>query len=270
MSILGNVLGAATGGLFSIAGGLLGSSSAKKQQEANYKAQKEFAQNSIRWKVDDAKAAGIHPLFALGGNTASYSPNPVVAGDYGLSEVGQNLGRAVQAGMTKEGRTANNWAESLTRERMLIDNELARTQLAAAKQALTNPAGQPPPLPSAIGPDVPSLPGQSHYKIKADEAPSASPTAPHAAAAPQPLYRFARNGDGGWIAIVNQDVLESDSLQGAGLLAEGIVNPPRPPNEFLPKGAVDWDYSYWKGAWYPKYAKTAPRRVGGGQMNRRN
>ncbi len=26
-----------------------------------------FAQNSVRWRVEDAKAAGIHPLFALGG-----------------------------------------------------------------------------------------------------------------------------------------------------------------------------------------------------------
>lgn len=36
--------------------------------------QKEFAQNSIQWRVDDAKKAGIHPLYALGAQGASYTP----------------------------------------------------------------------------------------------------------------------------------------------------------------------------------------------------
>lgn len=36
--------------------------------------QKEFAQNSIQWRVADAKKSGIHPLFALGANGSSYTP----------------------------------------------------------------------------------------------------------------------------------------------------------------------------------------------------
>lgn len=33
--------------------------------------QREFAQQGIRWKVEDAKAAGLHPLYALGGGSAA-------------------------------------------------------------------------------------------------------------------------------------------------------------------------------------------------------
>lgn len=65
---------------------------AAMQAQRNYENQREFAQYGIRWKVADAQAAGVHPLFALGGNTASYSPNPIV------TETGQDLSRAAQAG----------------------------------------------------------------------------------------------------------------------------------------------------------------------------
>ncbi|AXH77176.1 MAG: DNA pilot protein [Microviridae sp.] len=36
--------------------------------------QKEYAQNGIQWRVADAKKAGIHPLYALGANTPTYTP----------------------------------------------------------------------------------------------------------------------------------------------------------------------------------------------------
>lgn len=36
--------------------------------------QKEFAQNSIQWKVNDAKQAGLHPLAAIGAQGTSYTP----------------------------------------------------------------------------------------------------------------------------------------------------------------------------------------------------
>lgn len=53
--------------------------------QRNYDMQKEFAQMGVRWKVEDAKAAGLHPLYALGANTVSASPintgSPHVPGD---------------------------------------------------------------------------------------------------------------------------------------------------------------------------------------------
>lgn len=47
----------------------------------NYNAQKEFAQNSIQWKTQDAKNAGIHPLYALGNNASSYTPSSYIPSD---------------------------------------------------------------------------------------------------------------------------------------------------------------------------------------------
>lgn len=47
---------------------------AKTTFNRNVALQREFAQNSIQWRVDDAKNAGIHPLYALGAQGASYTP----------------------------------------------------------------------------------------------------------------------------------------------------------------------------------------------------
>lgn len=42
------------------------------QKQIDY--QKEYAQNGIQWRVADAKKAGLHPLYALGANTPTYTP----------------------------------------------------------------------------------------------------------------------------------------------------------------------------------------------------
>lgn len=47
-----------------------------KINKENYNAQKEFAQNSIQWRVQDAEKAGIHPLYAMG-NNPGYTPSSV-------------------------------------------------------------------------------------------------------------------------------------------------------------------------------------------------
>ena len=83
-SIIGGIADVFTGGsgIGSAIGGYFDASSASNKkndfaanaQGLNYAHQKEFAQNGIRWKVEDAKAAGIHPLFALGAQGATFSP----------------------------------------------------------------------------------------------------------------------------------------------------------------------------------------------------
>lgn len=70
--------GALAGGLISTIGNLIGSgissSNSSSLWQNNYNAAKEFAQNSIQWKVADAKAAGLHPLAALGTSSSYYTP----------------------------------------------------------------------------------------------------------------------------------------------------------------------------------------------------
>ena len=126
----------------SLLGGLFGQSQADKQADL----QKEFAKNSIRWRVKDATAAGVHPLYALGAPTVSYAPQAVGADlASGISNAGQDIGRAVAAGMTPESKSAS-ILEALTLDRAALENDLLRSQIRA-----TNAAGTAAGLPSVLG-----------------------------------------------------------------------------------------------------------------------
>lgn len=129
-----------------IVGGFLGKQSAEKNAERNIKLQKDFAQQGIRWKVADAKAAGIHPLAALGAQTTSFSPisvgNPL---GEGLASAGQDISRAVNATRTAPERADayTKTVQDLNVRRMGLENELLASQIAKINQA-----GIPPAMPS--------------------------------------------------------------------------------------------------------------------------
>lgn len=78
-----------------LGGAVVGALTSKDSNEDNQSAQEAFAQHGIRWKVADAKAAGLHPLYALGGSGATYTPSsqPIMTAAEGAS-LGQNLARA--------------------------------------------------------------------------------------------------------------------------------------------------------------------------------
>lgn len=126
-----------------IIGGLFGQNAADKQMDM----QKEFAQKGIRWRVNDAQKAGIHPLYALGANTTSYSPVSV-GGDLasGISAAGENIGRAVSAGMTPANRYEQ-LVQALTVKRLGLENDKLASEI-----RLVNQAGNPPGVPSVVGP----------------------------------------------------------------------------------------------------------------------
>lgn len=132
----GSLIGAGA----NLLGGLFGQSSADKRAQENIALQREFAQNAIQWKVADAKAAGIHPLFALGANTTSFSN---VAGDTSLGdaikESGQDIGRAVGATADKEARALTLRAAQLDVERKGLENDVLRAELASSVRRLTQP-----------------------------------------------------------------------------------------------------------------------------------
>lgn len=198
----------------SIAGGLIGADSASRTQQFNYDAQKEFAQNGIRWKVEDAKKAGIHPLYALGASTSSFSPVQGYGGDYGvgdaLSSFGQGIDRAVQAKMTKEERERMDARQEMqdvfTLARLnqeqryqdaqirLIDSEIARNKIAsmvAYKSAFQSPAMPGSPT---------LLPGQG------DAPPTGTKEAPYWDKS-IPTYGFLHNARG-----VKKEIIPSDPL----------------------------------------------------------
>lgn len=155
MDILGSLIGAGT----SLLGGLMGKSSQDKaneiaQQNAanNIALQREFAQNAIQWKVKDAEAAGIHPLYALGASTTSFSPvsvgvsgaNPLAAS---LQDMGQNVFRAASANRAPTERlaavaaTQQTMSNNLSLENQKLQNEILKFRLQQMQSSQIGPGG---------------------------------------------------------------------------------------------------------------------------------
>lgn len=135
-------------------GGFLGKSSQDKantiaQQNADRQIalQREFAQNSIQWRAEDAKKAGIHPIYALGASPMSFSPVSVgVSGRDPLAEslgdMGQDISRAAGAYKTRVSRQVTGdavMANKLQLENMSLQNDLLRQRIAQL-----NAPGTPP------------------------------------------------------------------------------------------------------------------------------
>jgi len=140
-----------------LVGGFMGKSSqdeanqiARENAERNIALQREFAQNAIQWKVADAAKAGIHPIYALGGSTTSFSPvsvgvsgaNPLASA---LGDMGQDVTRAAAAYRSPGERVsavqsaANTAATSLGLENMKLKNDLLRAQIVKMSQPATPP-----------------------------------------------------------------------------------------------------------------------------------
>lgn len=131
------MLGAIISGVSGLIGARKAEKAASKQSALEYQRQKEFAQSGISWKVKDAKRAGIAPLAALGSNLVSYAPQSISAGDGGISNFGQDIGRAIDATRSPGGRVDafTRTAQALELERGGLQNELLRAQIAKLNQA---------------------------------------------------------------------------------------------------------------------------------------
>lgn len=91
-------MGDVIAGAFNIGGGLLGAAQNRQSQRAGYDFQREVLKNSIQWRMADARAAGVHPLAAMGMMPAASSP--VVLGETmsdSMAKAGQSFGRAVSS-----------------------------------------------------------------------------------------------------------------------------------------------------------------------------
>lgn len=150
-----SILGAIAGAVGSIFGASSASKSAEKINAQNIALQKEFAQQGVRWKVDDAKAAGIHPLYALGAQTHSFTPNLVGATTPDYANIGQNLGSAIEATRTQSEKAEGfqKTVQDLTLQKMGLENQVLATQL-----RLANSPGRGPGMPG--GPTTAVIDGQ--------------------------------------------------------------------------------------------------------------
>lgn len=145
--------------------------------ERNIALQREFAQSGIRWKVADAKAAGIHPLYAIGGSGATFTPNSIaMQSDPHLANLaksaGQNLGRAVSATQTKNERVQAKLYDQrmmdLNLERAALSNDLLRSQIQKNQLGPPMPSGSDGDkiLTSPLHPDIPVGPHTSAQDVE--------------------------------------------------------------------------------------------------------
>lgn len=126
MSILG---GAAISAGGSLLGGVMGNKAAKK---ANRQAQQQFDQqmdHSVRRRVEDAKRAGIHPLYALGASSGA-SPT-IMAGQHSSGSGISDAAAAIGSGLAQSSQHKQDTrAAELERIRLL---ELNAAQIQAQK-----------------------------------------------------------------------------------------------------------------------------------------
>lgn len=226
------LLGALVGAGASIAGSAMNASAAASNnaatladKEKDRELQREFAQSGIQWKVADAKKAGIHPIYALGGSTASYTPSAISLSTpdigSGLATAGQDIGRAIGATATQQQRdTAYTVAtQKLSLERAGLENELLKSQIARARQTPN------PPMPAASQSGNAFLidgQGQTAGAAFKDQADKRIPSGhmPNAEGGAIPDIGYARTQTG-WAPIPGKDVKEriEDNLIQEGLHA---------------------------------------------------
>lgn len=211
------MLGALISAGSSLLGGLLGKNSADATRQAqvdmanqNIALQREFAQNGIQWRVEDAKKAGIHPIYALGSGGASFSPvSAAFSSDTSLpnalASAGQDIGRAVDKTRTAADRFGVRAATALQLEGLKLDNDLKRTEI-ASKTARLRADQVGPPMPASA--DAYLIPGQSNsglIKQKPLELAPSPANAPHAEGGSHGDVGYARTVTGGYAPVPSKD-----------------------------------------------------------------
>lgn len=227
----------------------------------------------VQWKAADARAAGLHPLYAMGGQTHSFNPVSVGAvPDHSggqliasLSDrMGQNVSRAINA--TSDQAQRQERMMDLQLQNQELQNAFLSSQIANLNQAGGNPA-----LPSNSG-LAGGLIGQGDASKSGyvNEQPltrvHSDPGNPAKEAGAVPDYTYVRTDDGYAIVpsidvkqrIEDQMVPEAMwSIRNHLLPAVSGLKPPNPKLYPLPKGFTEW-------RWSPLHQQFRPFKPGAG------
>lgn len=160
MSFFGSLAKAAIGPLISgglgILGGKLSDDASASEAAKNRALQREFAQHGVRWKAEDAKRAGLHPLFAMGAPTMSPAVSmPDVGGvGRGLAQMGQDVSRSIAATRSREDRLRARMLEAQIEGQELENMGQRLRNRAEAKSQLGAgiPLSQMPVVAEPLGP----------------------------------------------------------------------------------------------------------------------
>lgn len=145
--MFGDIFSAAS----SLIGGWLDRDAKRDAFDKNAELQREFAQHGIRWRVEDAKAAGLHPLAAVGMQPASASPIFMEGGGMGdaFARAGSDIGRAISAKQTSSERLSERLLEA-----QIKGQEIENAYKASRLGRMVDPTQNPPPMPSASGEEL--------------------------------------------------------------------------------------------------------------------
>ena len=267
------MLGSIISGIGSVIGGIFGQNSQEDQIQAQIDAQKQFAQNGIQWRVEDATKAGIHPLYALGANTTSFSPigvggNPL---GEGIAAASQDIGRAISSKATSVERAYNAKIMQLQLQRGELENAILASQLARQN----NPTQMPPALPQTAGNrwllegQGSTVPGEPLPERFGGPLPStlvtnaplertvSDPSNPHSEPGAVTDVGWARTANGGYAPIPSSDVkqrIEDNWIAETAWAMRNMMGPnisgnwQMPP--FAPPPGKHWQWSWADQAYY--------------------
>lgn len=182
-----DIAAAGIGAVGSLIGGRKASKSADANTRAQIAAQERFAQQGIQWRVRDAKAAGLHPLFALGAQVPAFSPVPFDSSSRGqsISDASQHIGRAVAATQTVLERRAAAAQVKLLESQ--ADEQELRTDFLRSQLILeTQPGMQTFPVVDPahdLSPDTQMIPGPNAPPVNQSNIDFMDPGAPFRARA---------------------------------------------------------------------------------------
>jgi len=250
---IGTIAGSALGGpIGSVLGGGIGK--AIEQQHAEDRQdrlraseiahQERFAKNALKWKVQDAKEAGIHPLAALGASTVSPSPTLVGGSGGGLSTegLGQDISRAISAGMNKH-------------QKKLLDLQVgsANADFEMKKLELIEKRRQ------VLG--SPNDPGVQRQDVRVNKGVG------HIERGKHPIYTHIDAGQGVLRAVPSEkykEATEDNMLQEIPQSLEIISGKDntKPPKSKWAKGAIDYYYSLSDMGWKPVFkGQKKPQKI---------
>lgn len=132
-------LGSLLGAVGKVADYTLGKSQANKERDRQ--------DTAIQRRVADAKAAGIHPLYALGAQV--HSPAVTVGSDFG--SMGQDIGRAVASTSTAQQRMDAAAITNMELRNKLLEGQIAKLHASQVGPAVPISTGSMQPVVSGQG-----------------------------------------------------------------------------------------------------------------------
>lgn len=168
----------------------------------------------IQVRVNDARKAGLHPMYAMG---ASVSPSvPIIQGSRessgpDLSAMGQTISQFVKPQMTAEEREVHNLNLEAQRASINRDNAQASYWASEAARNRSPGSGSTAPQPTAKGPPAPGL-----ISGQPDQVVSRSPSDSSATAGKKPMWEAFEYSPGKFIDLPYSGGQPGDMLSEMG------------------------------------------------------